>query len=392
MLEMSLISLSTAGSNALRSRAFNRSLVLGHVRATGASGRAEIARASGLSTQAVSNIIAELVADGWLVEAGKLSRGRGLPAVQYTLNAGAGFALGIEVRPAALLVALTDLDGTILYSHRARLDLATPGIVAAKLSEIKAMALEGHDPDRVIGAGVVMPGPFGATGLSGAASDLPGWAELDAGALFSQALDLPVIIENDASAAAMAELISGQGQGIDDFAYLYFGTGIGLGVICNRAILRGARGNAGEIGHIPVMHGGAALPLEQVASRMALRQRLSQTGIEAETTDRLETLFHEANPVVMDWIADAATALSQAVLMVENLCDPETIIAGGAMPPVLLRAVLDRVQLSERSVAHRPGRAHPRLICGTCGPLTATQGAAALIINRAFTPRMAADL
>ena len=62
---MSLISLPTAGSNALRSRAYNRSLVLRHVRATGASGRAQIARESGLSTQAVSNIIADLVAEGW---------------------------------------------------------------------------------------------------------------------------------------------------------------------------------------------------------------------------------------------------------------------------------------------------------------------------------------
>lgn len=389
---MSLISLPTAGSNALRSRAFNRSLVLGHVRASGASGRAEIARASGLSTQAVSNIIGELVAEGWLVEAGKLSRGRGLPAVQYTLDARAGSALGIEVRPGALLMALTDLDGTILYSHRARLEQATPAYVAAKITEIKTMALAENDPDRVIGAGVVMPGPFGATGLSGAASDLPGWAELDANALISEALELQVIIENDASAAAMAEMVSGRGQGIDDFAYLYFGTGIGLGVICNRAILRGARGNAGEIGHIPVAHQGTMLPLEQIASRMALRQRLSQTGIEAETTDMLEALFREANPVLMGWVEDAAGALSQAILMVENLSDPDTIIAGGAMPRVLLQAVLDLVQLSERSVANRPGRAHPRLLCGTCGPLTATQGAAALIINHAFTPRMAADV
>jgi len=389
---MSLISLSTAGSNALRSRAFNRSLVLGHVRASGASGRAQIARASGLSTQAVSNIIAELVAEGWLVEVGRLRGGRGLPAVQYALDARAGSALGIEIRPGALLMALTDLDGAILFSHRARLDRATPEIVAEKITEIKAMAMGGNNPDRVIGAGVVMPGPFGATGLSGAASDLPGWAELDAKALFSEALDLPVIIENDASAAAMAEMVSGRGQGIDDFAYLYFGTGIGLGVISNRAILRGARGNAGEIGHIPVSHQGAMVPLEQVASRMALHHRLTETGIEADTTDILEALYHERNPALTAWADAAAEALSQAIGIVENLYDPDTVIAGGAMPKLLLQALLDRVHLSQRSVANRPARAHPRLICGTCGPLTATQGAAALIINHAFTPRMAADL
>ncbi len=389
---MSLITPPPAGSNALRSRAYNRSLVLRHVRATGASGRAQIARESGLSTQAVSNIIADLVAEGWLVEAGKLSQGRGLPAMQYALDARAGLALGVEVRPEALLVAISDLDGRILFSHRDRLTDAAPATVCQKLRQIKAMAVAETGADRLIGAGVVMPGPFGVTGLSGAASDLPGWAEEDALARLSQALDLPVIIENDASAAAMAEMVSGHGQGLGSFACLYFGTGIGLGVIAERSLLRGARGNAGEIGQIAVPHRGQFAPLEQIASRFALRDRLAATGEEAETSAALEALFLARNPVLMDWLEDAGQALSHAVLTVENLYDPDTVIAGGALPEQLLKALLARVALSDRSVANRPGRAHPRLICGTCGPLTATQGAAALIINHAFTPRMAAEI
>lgn len=389
---MSLITPPPAGSNALRSRAYNRSLVLRHVRASGSSGRAQIARESGLSTQAVSNIIADLVEEGWLVEAGTLSQGRGLPAMQYTLDARAGLALGVEVRPEALLMAISDLDGQILFSHRERLTDAAPATVCEKIRQIKCMAAEKTDTTRLIGAGIVMPGPFGVTGLSGAASDLPGWAELDAAALFADALDLPVIIENDASAAAMAEMVSGCGQGLDTFACLYFGTGIGLGVIAGRTLLRGARGNAGEIGQVPVPHRGGFVPLEQVASRIALRDRLAATGAEAETSATLEALFHARNPVLLDWLEDAAEALSHAVLTVENLFDPDTVIAGGALPEPLLKALLARVSLSPRSVANRPNRAHPRLLCGTCGPLTATQGAAALIINHAFTPRMAAEI
>ena len=87
------------GSNAERTRFHNRQVVLGLVRNHQPVGRAEIARLSGLSTQAVSNITAELEQDGYLNEAGRQPRGRGLPATQYVLNAEGAYALGIEVRP-----------------------------------------------------------------------------------------------------------------------------------------------------------------------------------------------------------------------------------------------------------------------------------------------------
>ena len=87
------------GANAERSRSHNRQVVLGRIRAAGQIGRAQIARGSGLSTQAVSNIIAGLLDEGMIVELGRLSGSRGLPAVQYGLNPEGGYAVGIEIRP-----------------------------------------------------------------------------------------------------------------------------------------------------------------------------------------------------------------------------------------------------------------------------------------------------
>jgi predicted ArsR family transcriptional regulator len=106
------------GANSERSRSHNRQVVLGRVRAAGEIGRAEIARASGLSTQAVSNIIAELLEDGFIVERGRRTAGRGLPAAQYALNPGGGFALGIEIRPDAVFAALLNLCGARLAAER----------------------------------------------------------------------------------------------------------------------------------------------------------------------------------------------------------------------------------------------------------------------------------
>lgn len=381
------------GSNAERSRAYNRSLVLGHVRATGASGRAEIARASGLSTQAVSNIIGELVAESWLMEAGRRSEGRGLPAVQYAIDPGAGMAFGIEVRPGAVLAALIGLDGHTLFTKRVAIERADPSTLAALLPDLKAQALASCDAafaGRLLGAGVVMPGPFGATGLGGAASDLPGWANLDPQTLFSDWLDQPVTIENDANASAMMERVLGVAQAINSYAYIYFGTGLGLGIVSGGAIQRGAMGNAGEIGHLPVPMPDGLLPLEQAVSRMAIRTRMTQAGEKADVIEEIEALHRANHPALMRWLDDAAPALAYALHIVENLLDPQTIILGGALPQALLDALLERVTLSDRSVANRPRREHPRLMRGACGRMTATRGAAALVINQALTPRMAA--
>lgn len=381
------------GSNAERSRAYNRSLVLGHVRASVASGRAEIARASGLSTQAVSNIIGELVADGWLKEVGRRSEGRGLPAVQYAIDPGAGTAFGIEVRPGAVLAALIGLDGQTLFTKRVAIERADPSTLEALLPNLKAEAISSCGAaatGRFLGAGVVMPGPFGATGLSGAASDLPGWADLDPHALFSSWLDQPVTFENDANASAMMERVLGVAQDITSYAYVYFGTGLGLGLVSGGTIQRGAMGNAGEIGHIPVPLPGGPRSLEQAVSRMAIRTRMAEIGEKADVIEDLEALYEKQHPALLQWIEDAAPALAYALHIIENLLDPQTIILGGALPEALLDALLDQVTLSDCSVANRPNRQHPRLLRGACGSMTATRGAAALVINQALTPRMAA--
>lgn len=390
------------GSNAERSRAYNRSLVLGHVRGCGASGRAQIARASGLSTQAVSNIISELVADGWLMEAGRRSEGRGLPAVQYAIDPCAGTAFGVEVRPGAVLAALVGLDGQTLFTKRVAIERADPQTLEALLPDLKQEALASCDAGagagvggRLLGAGIVMPGPFGATGLGGvgmdgAESDLPGWAELDPEELFSNWLDQPVTIENDANAAAMMERVLGVAQAITSYAYIYFGTGLGLGIVCGGAIQRGAMGNAGEIGHLPVPTPGGLFALEQSVSRMAIRAHMAKAGEKADVIEEIDALCAKRHPALMQWLDDAAPALAYALHIVENLLDPQTIILGGALPQALLDALLERVTLSDRSVANRPGREHPRLMRGACGRMTATRGAAALVINQALTPRMTA--
>ena len=380
------------GANPERARSHNKQLVLRAVRSAGAVGRAEIARASGLSTQAVSNIIADLLTEGLLVEHGHRSAGRGLPVQQYAIKPGGGYALGVEVRPTAVFTALIDLVGTQIATERTRLTNTRKDTIIDTVSAQLTACLKKANIDKsaLLGAGIVMPGPFGPTGLHGTKSELPGWHAEDPSQTFKDALDIPVFVENDANAAAMAERMNGVARGIDDFAYLYFGQGVGLGLVQNGQIMHGAFGNAGEIGHIDVIVDGQALPLESATSRLSVETHLAQHGLQASDMDQLNSLFADDNPHLKTWLEGASKALSPALSIIENLFDPETVILGGAMPEALLGDIIAKTSLPDRTVSNRPERAHPRLMRGTTGRMTATLGAAALVLHQAFTPTIAA--
>jgi len=379
------------GANAERSRSHNRQLVLGQVRRAGHLGRAEIARASGLSTQAVSNIIAELERDGLLIEQGKSSGGRGLPAIQYAINPVGGFAFGVEIRPGAVFAVVLDLLGRTVFSRHSTLDGDDPVAATSKVLALRDRALgdTGIPGGRILGAGVVMPGPFGTTALGDGATELPGWQGIDMAAWFTDAFGVPSHVENDANAAAMAEHVSGVARDMRDFAFLYFGTGLGLGLVSEGRLVRGAFGNAGEIGHIDVPGPEGAVKLEQAVSRHSVQRHLKRHGIASTDTAALAQLYDARAAPLMDWLESASRPLSHAIALVENLFDPQAIILGGALPDEMIDHLIARVPLAVRSVANRPDRTGPRLLRGASGRMTAALGAASLVINNTFTPQLA---
>lgn len=379
------------GSNAERSRSRNRQAVLGHIHHAGVMGRAEIARSMGLSIQAVSNIIAELAGDGMLLEKGTRSAGRGLPAVQYAVNPGGGYSLGVEIRPDAVFAALLDMAGNQVFTERATLQGTDPGTVMPILIGLRDAALQAVPAaqNRLLGAGIVMPGPFGPTGLPGLGSDLPEWHATDPKSLFQDALGLSVELSNDANAAAMAERITGAAQGLTSYAYLYFGAGLGLGLVSQGHLIPGAFGNAGEIGHIGVSTRYGTVALETALSRNSVQNHLQQQGHKQLDFQSLASLYAASDPALMAWLENAGDALGHALQIIENLFDPQTVILGGAMPKSILDHLVSHVPLPALSVSNRPDSDQPRLRRGASGRLTATLGAAALILNRAFTPQIA---
>jgi len=385
------------GSNPERNRAHNRRVVLEVIRLHGHLGRTEIARHARLTAQAVANIVDELIADGMLIELGRLRNGRGQPPIQFAVNPDGPLTAGVEVAADHIVTVMLDLSGRLRAEAIGPLERTDPEHVPQRIAEeigTLRRRLGGASP-RLLGVGVVMPGPFEIEGMSSVGpATLPGWTGVDPVSLIAEATGEAVTLDNDATAAAVGERLYGAGRQIGNFCYLYFGVGLGLGVIQEGRPLRGAFGNAGEIGHVvlaPRNRQATYAPdaaLERIASVFALRERLALAGLNAGTIEALQALYDDRNPVMMDWIAEAADHLAPTVAMLENIFDPEIIIFGGGLPDTVLDAVIAALEPLPVSVATRRNRSLPRVIRGQTGQLTAALGAAALPLLDTVSPHL----
>jgi predicted NBD/HSP70 family sugar kinase len=379
------------GSNPERNRTHNRRVVLDVVRTHGALGRTEIARLTRLTPQAVANIVGDLCDEDMLVEVGRRRAGRGQPPIQFAVNPEGPMTAGAEIAIDRIATVLLDLAGSVRARRTLPLAEAAPETVARLLSGEIAALRRSVGSGRLLGVGVVLPGPFAADGvLAAGPTTLPGWGGVDALTVIEQATGEMVVMENDATAAAVGERLFGAGRDFASFCLVYFGVGLGLGIIHEGRPFRGAFGNAGEIGQVLVRgHAGAPGegPLEQFASLFALRERLQKAGLGAGGLD-LDSLLAAKDPTLLGWIAEAADHLAPAIAMIENLFDPETVILGGALPDSVIDALIVALGPLPASISAYPQRRVPRVLRGQSGRWTAALGAAALPLMETLTPRL----
>lgn len=380
--------LGAVGSNAGVTREHNRRVVLQALRRHGALSRADLVRMTGLSAQGMSNIAADLVEQGLLMEMGRQRKGRGQPPVVYAIDPAGGFTIGIEIRPAGLAAIAADLTGDMLAMRIIDGAASTPAHLAVQLPALVAEIIsESRRPQAgLLGLGIVMPRSIKrSTDSAAPPTELPGWegvgdpSAVVPGMLAGAAdIDLPVILDTDASAAALAEQLYGAARPHSRFACLYFGLGLGLGLVLDGRIQRGAHGFAGEIGHVPFTPSGCggAGYLEQFLSVDAALKALglSDPGLLARA------------PGLAGWLDGAVEPLGFAIAMIETMLDPETIILCG-QSDALVDGLLARAgKLPPALTAATKGR----LLRGSAGPLSAARGAAALPLYDRLAPEFSA--
>jgi predicted NBD/HSP70 family sugar kinase len=357
-----MVRAATGGTNLVHARTFNRRVVLETIRLHGPLSRASIARRTGLSIQTISNIAEELGASGLLREEGLRNVGRGAPALDLALDPDGGFTFGISLDHRRLVVVLVDIAGR--QRHRETMDiegLAPNAVVALIARTASTLARqERAAKKRLWGAGVVMPMLFeNGHPVAFGPTSMPAWQDYPVVEQLTAALTMPVLLENDATAAAVGEQLYGVGRRLKDFFYIYIGVGVGGGMILDGHPYRGHAGRAGELGHVVVEPGGRNCGcLERYASLSAAQAALDGMPEEAVQVD--PAALAAGAGVLDDWLDLAARHLRTAAVMIANLLDPEAIVIGGIIPNVLLDGLITCLQRTEMHGAMLP-RAVPVL-------------------------------
>jgi predicted NBD/HSP70 family sugar kinase len=338
-------------------RAHNERTLLEHLRRAGPSSRPVLARIAGLSKPTVSQALANLESAGLVRPVGPASPSLGRTAMLYEVDPTAGHVVGIDIGRAWIRVAAADLSGEIVARrderNRARGAGALVKSVGAVAHEVVAAA--GLTWEHVAHTVVGGPGVFDPdSDRLGLAPNVPGWSRPGVMSSLRGALSPTVALDNDANLAAVGERTYGSGRDAGTFVYVSVGTGIGMGVIIDGELYRGAHGAAGEVGYLPLggdEETGAGSDarrrgiLEEAASADAVvrtAKRLGMTG--ATSAKRVFAAARSGDELALAAVDTEAKRLALVVGTVAAIVDPEFVLLGGGVGSNidLLRPPLER--------------------------------------------------
>jgi len=390
-----------SGTNLGGASAHNRRVMIDALRVNGALSRADLARATRLTPQTVSNIIEELSRDGLVTSQEIVRKGRGQPATPYRLVPGGAFAVGLQIDRHVTRVVVVNLLGEALVKMETKLPESGPaeGVKTVLTLIGKARdALREMEPladERLVGLSIAMPGPFEIDTDYGDPWMMTAWQAFPLVETIAAETRLEVALQNDSAAAAVAEKMVGAAHGLDHAICIFLGYGLGAGLIVNGELYGGAYGNAGEIGMMLALAPRSAdiAPLEHVASIASLCKALDLDPADPGLFDAIAAAIASDDARMLAWLDSAAERLRWTVQLLESTFDPQTIILCGSAPRSLLEALVVRMHPLLPSVSERRERfPQERLRPGLGDRWAVALGAAAEPISRAFDPRFSAIL
>jgi predicted NBD/HSP70 family sugar kinase len=378
-------------------RTANLAVVLGYVRGHAPCSRADIAAATGLNKATVSSLVGELIGRRVLRETGQTEHRVGRPATMIEPDGSPYAAIGVSVGPDELHLLAVDLAGRhVLSWHRASRGMPA-GTVAAVAALVKRAQARMRDEERtLLGVTVGLPGLVDAAGVARQASD-QGWRDVPVRDTLRQALGnpaYPVMVENCAHLAVLAEHRHGPYAGAQNLVYLTGGTGITAGIVAGGHLVRGGLGYAGEIGHLPVDPAGPDCDcgrrgcLASVAGVDALLRRLGRDpGDMAAEVEEVIRRARTQDAAVLGALRDLGRHLGYAASLLAGVLNPEVVILGGYFVPLapwLLPAA--DAKLSAEAVA--PDNGGLRLVASALGNDATATGAAAQVLEAIDTAEL----
>ena len=365
--------------------------ILRAIRAQLVVSRTQLAQDYGLSGQSVGRMVRGFLDDG-LVEETSIERlaGSGAPRIGLRARPDGAFAFGFGLERDQVTGVVLDFAGNVRWksSHGMR-----PGETAASTmqgieNDIRSVL---DSPDwsglrsRLCGVGIAAPGPIDlTTGSIVGPPNFAAWQHVDLAEELGQALGLPIVMDNAATAAAVGTKWQMR-RDSKPFVYCYWGLGIGGGLVIDDEAYRGTTGNSVEIGHVVVSAGGRHCDcggsgcLEAEASVTAIIRDASDYG--SFTTVREVVTAAAASPALAAILALAAEKTASALLSVVNILDVDEVVMGGEhfaeVEELFLPIIRDR--LEKRSF--RRQIAGTRVTVSTVGEAANAVGAAELVLD-----------
>jgi predicted NBD/HSP70 family sugar kinase len=373
-------------------RALNQRLVLDRLRGHGEATRPQIASDTGLSKPTVGQALLDLEQHGLVRAIGRSAAGPGRAAVIYRTAPDAGHIVGVDIGRRVIRVAVADLDGAVVarvdQPNRSRSGNMLQRNVCQSVE--RAIAEAGPNPHDIVVTVVGTPGiPDSETGTVHRAPNLPGWERHGLLQRLVAALGSggsEVIVENDANLSVVGEHARGAAQGVDVVACLTVGTGIGMGLLLNGKLFRGAHGAAGEIADLPFDRVPAGVtrhrpgPVETAAAAQAVVSAANELGLSrVHSAKAVFDLAREGNELALRVVAEEASKLAHVVSVVTAVLDPGLIVlAGGVGRNADLLAEPIRRELAETIPVV------PDIVGGHLGDDVVLVGAIATAMNTAW--------
>lgn len=316
-------------------REINEAIVLGAVRRHGHRSRADIAHDTGLSAPTVTGITADLIERNLLYEHSTGESGGGRRPRLLALNAAAGYVIGAKVTETQVIVVLTDLEATVVRRRTRKLVSNSVEHVVATIAKL-VDELRTKIPDQPLyGLGV---------GTAGVVDSVHGvvhhgtyahWRDVPLGDLLHERTGLPTIVENDVNALVVSEHWFGVGKGVANLLMVSLGRGVGLGMVLDGRLYRGAYGGAGEFGHFkiagdqtPCACGGVGCLEAIIADPVLAREASGIVGSEIDTGEAAAAA-RSGDAELRAMFDGAAAVLGAALANLVNVLNPELIVLAG---------------------------------------------------------------
>ncbi|MHC5258183.1 ROK family protein [Streptomyces sp. UC4497] len=356
-------------------RRINSAVVLHALRSTDFATLTEVTRVTGLSRPTVEGVVEGLIVAGLVVETTVEEPGarrQGRPARKFRFRAEAGHLLGLEIGAHRVTAVLSALDGRVLGSASKEVDEAAS--VDERLEKLRGTVADllrraGVARGSLWAVGVGSPGIVQADGTVRLGTALPGWTGLPLGERLRRSFKCPVLVENDANAAAVAEHWQGAGAKTDDMVFVLAGLSPGAGALIGGRLHRGFGGAAGEIGALHLL--GREVRPEAL---------LSTTGEPLHPLDELAvahvfTLAREGDDRAAAAVERFLQRLVHDVAALVLALDPELVVVGGWAAG--LDGVLEPLRRELERYCLRP----PRVTLSTLGEAAVATGALRLALD-----------